>query len=104
MILSLVKLFNKVLLSGKFPDCWNHSLITFVYKSGDPTDCNNYRGISFASCLGKRFTSLLKRRLNNYLETNNILSIKQGGFRKKLQNNRPCFHFENFNKQIYTKM
>ena len=79
MILTLVKLFNKVLLSRKFPDCWNHSLLASVYKSGDPTDCNNYRGIS---CLGKLFTSLLERRLNNYLETNDILSIKQGGFRK----------------------
>ena len=62
MTLTLVKLFNKILQCGKFPSVWNHSLISSVYKSGDPNDCNNCRGISVTSCLGKLFTSLLLKR------------------------------------------
>ena len=36
LILTLVKLFNKILKSGKFPKLWNHSLISSIFKSGDP--------------------------------------------------------------------
>ena len=81
LILTLVKLFNKILKSGKFPKLWNHSLISSIFKSGNPNDCDNYRGISVTSCLGKLFTSLLQKRLENYLESKNLLSINQGGFR-----------------------
>ena len=45
----IVKLFNKILLSGKMPESWDLSLITTLYKSGDPGDCNNYRGLSVTS-------------------------------------------------------
>ena len=62
MTLTLVTLFNKKLLCGKFPSVWNHSFISSIYKSGDPNDCNNYRGISVTSCLGKLFTSLLLKK------------------------------------------
>ena len=81
LTLTLVKLFNRILESGVFPRDWNHSLISSIYKSGDPNDCNNYRGISITSCLGKLFTSLLQCRLSNFLESNNLISPNQGGFR-----------------------
>ena len=62
LTLTIFKLFNKILNSEeKFPKLWNHSLISFIYKTGDPNDCNNYRGISVTSCLGKLFTSLLQK-------------------------------------------
>ena len=64
-----------------FPKLWNHSLISSIYKSGDPNDCNNYRGISVTSFLGKQFTSLLQKRLTDYLEINKLISVDQGGFR-----------------------
>ena len=42
LVLTLTKLFNKTLNSGKFPKIWNLSLLTSIYKSGDPADCENY--------------------------------------------------------------
>jgi hypothetical protein len=39
------KLFNLVLKTGHFPDQWCDGLITPIFKSGDKTDPNNYRGI-----------------------------------------------------------
>jgi hypothetical protein len=53
-----------------------------MFKSGNPNDCNNYRGICVSSCLGKLFTSLLQNRLTNFLEKQNLLSVNQGGFRE----------------------
>ena len=101
LVLLLTKLFNKILNSEKFPKIWNISLLTSIYKSGDPSDCGNYRGISITSCLGKVFTSILQKRLSDFLETHNLLFSNQGGFRKKLQNCRSCLYFKNNNKQIF---
>jgi hypothetical protein len=53
-----------------------------MFKSGNPNDCNNYRGICVSSCLSKLFTSLLQNRLTNFLEKQNLLSVTQGGFRE----------------------
>ena len=64
------------------PDLWNLSLITTLYKSGDPGNCSNYIGLSVTSCLGKLFNRLLQTRLTNYLESEGMLSHFQAGFRK----------------------
>ena len=63
MSLVLTKLSNKILDTGKFPKVWHLSLLTPIYKSRDPTDCGNYRGIWISSYLGKLFTSILQKRL-----------------------------------------
>lgn len=78
----LTKVFNIILNNGKMPESWNLSVITSLYKSGDPNDTNNYRGLSVTSCMGKLFTNLLQQSLNNYLENNNLLGQYQFGFRK----------------------
>lgn len=82
LILPLVKLFNKILESGIFPDIWNISTITTLHKSGSLYDCNNYRGISIGSCLGKLFTKILQYRISSYLEENNLIEDNQAGFRQ----------------------
>ena len=81
VVLPLVKLFNKVLYSGKFPTVWNISLISVIHKSGSAYDCENYRGISVCSCLGKLFTKLIQMRISNFLSENEILEDNQAGFR-----------------------
>ncbi len=79
---AMAKLFNLVLESGVFPNEWNTSFQVPIYKKGDPTDCNNYRGISITSCLGKTFNAILSRRINDYLEDQNKISNHQAAFRK----------------------
>ena len=78
---ALCKLFNLVLKSHTFPETWNITMQTMIHKSGNHLDCNNYRGISITSCLGKLLTSVLQSRILNYLESNRILSDKQTAFR-----------------------
>ena len=78
---SLCKLFNLVLKTGKFPEKWNINLLSPIWKAGNHFDCNNYRGISISSCLGKLFTSVLQSRLLSYLEDNHKISEKQAAFR-----------------------
>ena len=78
----IVKLFNVVLESGIVPMDWTIGLICPLYKKkGNPSDPNNYRGITLLSCLGKLFTAVLNERLTSYLEDNNMIGDEQAGFR-----------------------
>ncbi len=78
--LALLKLFNLVLSVGKFPEAWNRGLITPIFKSGDKSDPNNYRGICVSSSLGKLFCSIINTRLVHFLTDHNVLSKSQIGF------------------------
>lgn len=78
---SLCKLFNIILDTGIFPEQWNVTYQVPVFKAGDPTDCNNYRGIAVSSCLGKLYTNILQSRLLEYVEKNGNISENQAAFR-----------------------
>ena len=51
-------------------------------NKGDKTVPENYRGITILSCFGKFFTSLKNLRLNNFIESHNIMLENQAGFRR----------------------
>ena len=86
------KLFNKVLDSGIIPEQWVQGMIIPIYKGkGDREQCDNYRGITLLSCLGKLFTSILNNRLTSYIEDNDILLANQTGFRKNHSTLDNCF-------------
>ncbi len=78
--LALLKLFNLVLSVGNFPEAWNRGLITPIFKSGDKSDPNNYRGICVSSNLGKLFCSIMNTRLVHFLTEHDVLSKSQIGF------------------------
>ena len=84
---SLIKLiteyFNLILESGIVPSNWCVGMIQPIYKrKGDERDPDNYRGITLISSIGKLFTSCLNSRLTAFLETNEIITENQVGFRK----------------------
>ena len=56
--------------------------IVHVYKKNDPCDPSNYRANTLVSCFSKIFTSILNKRISNWVENNDILSDAQFGFRK----------------------
>ena len=78
----LLDMFNKILDSGHFPLKWSEGVIVPVFKKNDPCIAQNYRGITLVSCLSKIFTSVINKRLNEWVENNNILSDAQFGFRR----------------------
>ena len=53
----------------------------YIQEKGDKKDCNNYRGITLLSCLGKLFTTVLNERLKQYCDINEIIKENQTGFR-----------------------
>jgi len=53
-----------------------------LHKKGDPNDVNNYRGITLVSSFSQIFTSILNKRVNDWVENNNSVSDAQFSFRK----------------------
>ena len=84
-----LKVFNKILVSGNFPEGWTEGIITPIYKSGNSLDASNYRGICVSSCIGKLFCSILNTRLMNYATKNQLIHPTQIGF---IPGNRTADH------------
>ena len=55
-----------------------------VFKTDDNTDQNNYRPISLLSNFNRIFEKLIFKRMESFIEQNNLLSPSQYGFRKTL--------------------
>jgi hypothetical protein len=50
----------------ELPEEWKESCIEHIYKKGDKTDCNNYRGISLLSTTYKIISNILLSWLTPY--------------------------------------
>jgi hypothetical protein len=59
-----------------------------MHNGNDPTDPNNYRGITITGGIGKVFNRVLSLRLDKFLQDHNIIHKSQIGFTKKRQNSR----------------
>ena len=79
----LKKIFDCSLNNGIVPKAWKHAIIIPLQKEGNTKDVNNLRPISLLPLPGKILEKIVQKYLSEYLETNNILDDKQGGFRPK---------------------
>ena len=61
------------------PECWLTGMIIHIHKKGDANLADNYRDIT----LLKLFTSILIRRMLNWVHDKSVLSDAQFGFRPK---------------------
>ena len=74
-----------------------------LFKTGDPYDTDNYRGLTINSCLGKVFNNIINNRLNKFLVDNNKITKEQIGFKKKARTSDHIFVM-NVLLQKYTKL
>ena len=64
---------------GYVPNDWAKAVIVPIHKKGNVKDCNNYRGISLLSVVGKLYAAIIDRRVRAIVET--TLDESQCGFR-----------------------
>ena len=68
MIRRLHAVLTAVWHSGTIPSHWKKGLIIPIWKGrGDDQDCNNYRGITLLSALGKVLAHLLLMLIHSHL-------------------------------------
>jgi hypothetical protein len=66
-------------IKEELPEECRESIIVLIYKKGDITDCNNYRGISLLPATYKMLSNILLSRLIPYAEE--VIGDHQCGFR-----------------------
>ena len=78
----LLHIFNLSWSTRSFPPAWKTSFTIPVLKSGKPTDApSSFRPIFLTSCTSKLFERMVLARLSFFLESKNLLSPLQAGFR-----------------------
>jgi len=70
----IISIWNK----EELPEEWKESIVVPIYKKGDKTDCNNYRGISQLPTTYKIFSNIVLSRLIPYAEE--VIGDHQCGF------------------------
>ena len=75
-------IFETALKSGIYPDKWKKANVVPVHKKESKNILKNYRPISLLPVCGKIFEKCIYNSLYFYLESDNILSKFQSGFRK----------------------
>ena len=85
MYFLLLHIFNLSWSSHFFPSIWKTCSIVPIHKMGKPLDSPaSFRPISLTSCVSKLFEHIILSRLLFFLESNSILSPRQGGRRSTL--------------------
>jgi hypothetical protein len=77
----LTYLFNECINQGVFPDKLKINKVVPVYKKGEKANCSNYRPISIVPTISKVFERLVHTQIVSYLESCNLFSSSQYGFR-----------------------
>ena len=101
---ALLDIFNDIWETGKFPESWELSTIIPVPKPGkDHTEPTNYRSIALTSCLFKTLERMINTPLVWYLESNNLISPVQSGFRTERSTNDNLIRLETFIRDAFIK-
>ena len=79
---SLSRLFNYSLSVGSFPNQWKVANVIPIYKKGDKSKVESYRPVSLLCGISKVFERIVANSIKDHLESNNLISEKQSGFKK----------------------
>ena len=82
LVPNLTFLISNSLNSGVFPDCLKIGLVNPIHKKGSKTDMDNYRPITILPIFAKVYEYVVKRRLEDHFQANNIMSKNQFGYTK----------------------
>ncbi|GFW75431.1 probable RNA-directed DNA polymerase from transposon X-element [Trichonephila clavipes] len=103
-ILSLLSLFNRIWETQVFPTQWCHAHVLPFPKLGkDPTSANNYCPIALTSCLSKLMECIVSARLMLHLESHNLISPLQSGFRKSRSTTDNLLRLETSIREAFVK-
>ena len=77
----LIKLIDASFDSGVFPLSWKSVKVVPVFRSGDPSDVDNFRPNSVFNCLSKIIERAAFNHIYAFLIKEHLLHILQSGFK-----------------------
>jgi hypothetical protein len=75
-----------------YPNTFKIGRIVPIHKTGDKSKVSNYRPITVLITFNKIFEKLIYARMIEFIETNNLLSENQYGFRKRKNTTTAIMH------------
>ena len=100
----LLEIFNQIWNSGTIPPTWKEATVVPIPKPNrDTSDPTNYRPIALTSCLCKTMERLVNSRLTWELESKNLLSKTQCGFRKQHSTLDHLVRLESFIREAFAR-
>lgn len=79
--ITIQKIINTSLSTGKVPENLKVSRITPIHKSGDTHNPSNYRPISILPIMDKILSKIVNEQIMDYIEKHHVLDNRQYGFR-----------------------
>lgn len=82
IVVHFTVLLNLILSRSVFPSAWKIATVTVIPKAGNTSLVENLHPISLLPITGKIMEKIINTILMDYLESQNKLFERQGGFRK----------------------
>jgi ribonuclease P/MRP protein subunit RPP40 len=76
----LTIIFGKLMEEGRVPMIWRMANVCPIFKKGAKGDPANYRPVSLTCVVGKVMESLIRDKIVEHLERNNLIRPSQHGF------------------------
>ena len=101
----LLAIFNGIWDSGNFPPSWREATVVPIPKSNkkDLSDPSNFRPIALTSCLCKTLERIINARLVWVLETGDMFSSLQCGFRENHSTLDHLVRLESFIREAFAR-
>ncbi|KAG1713961.1 RNA-directed DNA polymerase from mobile element jockey [Nymphon striatum] len=100
----MLNIFNTIWITGAIPSSWLEATVIPIPKPGkDHTDPSNYRPIALTSCICKTMERMINCRLTYFLETNNIFTKYQSGFRRHRSTIDHLVKFETLVREAFVR-
>ncbi|XP_076101199.1 uncharacterized protein LOC143070989 [Mytilus galloprovincialis] len=93
----MAEIFNSLWEEENWPSDWRKGLICKIFKKGDMTDCNNWRGVTLLPVFSKVFCRMLIERIKEGIDKR--LRNEQAGFRPKRGTTEQIFILRNILEQ-----
>ena len=101
-LVTILQIFNDIWTTGVFPESWRLATIIPIPKPGkNPAEPTNNRPIALTSCLCKTLERMINKRLVWYLESNNLITPIQSGFRSERSTNDHLIRLETFIRDAF---
>lgn len=78
----LYHLFCLSLNVSQIPSAWKIAVVTPIHKKGPKNSVENYRPISVTSCCSRILERIIRHKVMEFINSNELLSDSQHGFRK----------------------
>ena len=79
MLRQMLQICNATYVTKIAPSDWQRGVISPLFRKGEKSMCDNYRGITLLPHSGKVYTKMLEKRLGTCVES--LLNVSQYGFR-----------------------